>query len=175
MVAFQWEQIRKNEHDNQRGTFPVGACPLKPRIDGVGAEGARQSNNKETYLMNTDMDMTHSDGAEMDAGANDLFSRDTAGLVDAIAPEVVVLQPDEVFELRAEQVRKRINDASVKMLAYNRSIPGPTLSVKSSENLGRERRNALLEPVCTGKKKQSSVPCDHLRQQEDRSLDSPDA
>jgi FtsP/CotA-like multicopper oxidase with cupredoxin domain len=40
-----------------------------------------------------------------------------------------MLQPDEVLELRAEQVRKRINDATVKMLAYNRSIPGPTLKV----------------------------------------------
>src|SRR5947209_15069855 len=87
------------------------------------------AHTKETYLMNTDMDMTHTDSAEMDAGASDLFSRDTTGLADAIVPEVVVLQPNDVFELRAEQVRKRINDASVKMLAYNRSIPGPTLKV----------------------------------------------
>jgi Multicopper oxidase len=88
-----------------------------------------RANAKEIYLMNTDMDMTHTDNEEMDAGASDLFSRDTMGLADTIAPQVVVLQPDEVFELRAEQVRKRINDATVKMLAYNRSIPGPTLRV----------------------------------------------
>ena len=37
-------------------------------------------NDKETHLMNTDMDMTHTDGEEMDAGASDLFSRDTTGL-----------------------------------------------------------------------------------------------
>src|SRR5256714_10660196 len=96
--------------------------------------------------MNTDMDMTHSDGAEMLAGASDLFSRDTTGLADAIAPQVVVLQPDEVFELRAEQVRKRINDTSVKMLAYNRSIPGPTLRVvQGSEATVRFTNQADLD------------------------------
>jgi FtsP/CotA-like multicopper oxidase with cupredoxin domain len=62
-------------------------------------------------------------------GVTDQFSQDTAGFPDAVAPEVVVLQPDEVFELRAEQVRKRIGDTTVKMLAYNRSIPGSTMKV----------------------------------------------
>src|SRR5207248_765530 len=38
-------------------------------------------------------------------------------------------QHDAVHELQAEQVRKRIGEATVKMLAYNRSIPGPTLKV----------------------------------------------
>src|SRR5205085_10729285 len=78
--------------------------------------------------MKTNMDMNHTHGEEMD-GVSDPFSRDTAGLSDAIAPETVVLQPDDVLELRAEQVRKRIGEATVKMLAYNRSIPGPTLKV----------------------------------------------
>ena len=74
------------------------------------------------------MDMNQNHGEDMD-GVSDPFSRDTAGLSDAIAPETVVLQPDDVLELRAEQVRKRIGEATVKMLAYNRSIPGPTLKV----------------------------------------------
>ncbi|MFL5698338.1 MAG: multicopper oxidase family protein, partial [Ktedonobacteraceae bacterium] len=85
--------------------------------------------HKEIHLMQTNKDMNHTHGEEMDGGVTDPFSRDTAGLPDAIAPEVVELQPDEVFELRAEQVRKRIGDTTVKMLAYNRSIPGPTLKV----------------------------------------------
>jgi FtsP/CotA-like multicopper oxidase with cupredoxin domain len=78
--------------------------------------------------MNTNKDMTQPHGEDMSSVA-DAFSRDTTGLPDAIAPETVVLQPDTVFELRAEQVRKRIGEATVKMLAYNRSIPGPTLKV----------------------------------------------
>lgn len=62
-------------------------------------------------------------------GVTDLFSQDTTGLPDAIAPQTIELQADEDFELRAEQVRKRIGEATVKMLAYNRSIPGTTLKV----------------------------------------------
>src|SRR5947209_6296333 len=78
--------------------------------------------------MKTNMDMNHTHGEAMD-GVSDPFSRDTTGLPDALAPQTVMLQPDEVLELRAEQVRKRIGEATVKMLAYNRSIPGPTLKV----------------------------------------------
>src|SRR5436305_2843765 len=78
--------------------------------------------------MKTNMDMNHTHGEEMD-GVTDPFSQDTTGLPDALAPQIVVLQPDDVLELRAEQVRKRIGEATVKMLAYNRSIPGPTLKV----------------------------------------------
>jgi FtsP/CotA-like multicopper oxidase with cupredoxin domain len=71
---------------------------------------------------------THQEVMNSD-GVTDQFSQDTAGLPDAIDPEVIVLQPDQVFELRAEQVRKRIGETTVKMLAYNRSIPGSTLKV----------------------------------------------
>ncbi len=78
--------------------------------------------------METNMDMNQTHGEDMD-GVTDPFSRDTAGLPDAIAPQIVVLQSDDVLELRAEQVRKRIGEFTVKMLAYNRSIPGPTLKV----------------------------------------------
>jgi hypothetical protein len=69
--------------------------------------------------MNTSKDMNHTHGEDMDGGVTDSFSRDTTGLPEAIAPEVVVLQPNDVLELRAEQVRKRIGKATVKMLAYN--------------------------------------------------------
>jgi len=50
--------------------------------------------------MKTNMDMNHTHSEEMD-GVSDPFSRDTTGLSDAIAPETVVLQPDDVLELRA--------------------------------------------------------------------------
>ena len=39
-------------------------------------------------------------------GVTDPFSRDTTGLPDALAPQIVVLQPDDVLELRGKQVRK---------------------------------------------------------------------
>src|SRR3989440_8801434 len=84
--------------------------------------------------MQTNKDMNHIQGEETD-GVSDSFSRDTTGLPEAIAPETVVLQPDDVFELQAEQVRKRIGEATVKMLAYNRSIPGPTLKVAQGSEI----------------------------------------
>src|SRR2546430_15146768 len=81
-------------------------------------------------MMISKHDMTHSHHEDMKmGGVTDPFSQDTTGLPDAIVPETVVLQPDQIFELHAEQVRKRIGEVTVKMLAYNRSIPGPTLKV----------------------------------------------
>jgi FtsP/CotA-like multicopper oxidase with cupredoxin domain len=57
------------------------------------------------------------------------FPRDTAGLPAAIATEVVELGDGDRFALRIAPVTKRIGEATVRMLAYNGSIPGPTLRV----------------------------------------------
>ena len=57
------------------------------------------------------------------------FPRDTAGLPAATATEVVELGDGDRFALRIAPVTKRIGEATVRMLAYNGSIPGPTLRV----------------------------------------------
>jgi FtsP/CotA-like multicopper oxidase with cupredoxin domain len=57
------------------------------------------------------------------------FPRDTAGLPAATATEVVELGDGARYTLRIAPVTKRIGDATVRMLAYNGSIPGPTLRV----------------------------------------------
>ena len=57
------------------------------------------------------------------------FSRVTAGLPAVTATEVVELADGDRFALRIAPVSKRIGDATVRMLAYNGSIPGPTLRV----------------------------------------------
>ncbi len=59
----------------------------------------------------------------------DPFSRDIAGLVEASETASVEVRHGDVFELRAGPVRKRVGDVTVKMLAYNGSVPGPTLWV----------------------------------------------
>ena len=46
--------------------------------------------------MKTNMDMNHTHGEAMDGGVTDPFSRDTTGLAEAIAPEIVVLQDDDL-------------------------------------------------------------------------------
>ncbi len=57
------------------------------------------------------------------------FPRDTQGLREAGKSAVVELGDGDEFELEIVPVKKRIGDATVRMLAYNGSIPGPTLKV----------------------------------------------
>src|SRR3982750_3909540 len=60
----------------------------------------------------------------------DQFPRDTSGLPAATAAEFVELAEGQRFQLRIAPVSKRLGDATVRMLAYNGSIPGPTLKVR---------------------------------------------
>jgi FtsP/CotA-like multicopper oxidase with cupredoxin domain len=50
-------------------------------------------------------------------------------LPEAGRPELVELSDGDEFELEIAPVKKRIGDATVRMLAYNGSVPGPTLKV----------------------------------------------
>jgi FtsP/CotA-like multicopper oxidase with cupredoxin domain len=62
-------------------------------------------------------------------GSTQEFPRDTEGLPAVTATEVVDLGDGDRYTLRIAPVTKRIRDATVRMLAYNGSIPGPTLRV----------------------------------------------
>ena len=55
--------------------------------------------------------------------------RDTEGLPEARETELVSLQDGGEFELEIVSIKKQIGDATVRMLAYNGSVPGPTLKV----------------------------------------------
>jgi hypothetical protein len=55
--------------------------------------------------MNSNKDMIQTHGEGMDGGVIDPFSRDMTGLADALTPQTVLLQPDDVLELQAEQER----------------------------------------------------------------------
>jgi FtsP/CotA-like multicopper oxidase with cupredoxin domain len=57
------------------------------------------------------------------------FPSATEGLPDARRPEVVELSDGAEFDLEIAPVRKQIGEATVRMLAYNGSVPGPTLKV----------------------------------------------
>jgi FtsP/CotA-like multicopper oxidase with cupredoxin domain/thioredoxin reductase len=54
---------------------------------------------------------------------------ETEGLPEATAPERVTLRDGDELDLEVAPVRKRIGDATVRMLSYNGSIPGPTLEI----------------------------------------------
>jgi FtsP/CotA-like multicopper oxidase with cupredoxin domain len=63
------------------------------------------------------------------SNATDHFPTDTTGLPEAQAPQIVELSDGDELELRVAPVTKRLGDATVRMLAYNGSIPGPVLKV----------------------------------------------
>src|SRR5690349_15004587 len=66
---------------------------------------------------------------------HDTFPTDTRGLAASTATEVVELADGDTFDLRIAPVVKRIGDATVRMLAYNGSIPGPTLRVTEGSEI----------------------------------------
>jgi FtsP/CotA-like multicopper oxidase with cupredoxin domain len=65
----------------------------------------------------------------------DHFPTDTAGLTTSTPTDVVELADGDTFDLRIAPVVKRIEGSDVRMLAYNGSIPGPTLKVNEGSEL----------------------------------------
>ena len=69
------------------------------------------------------------------SNTTDQFPTDTANLPEARAPELLELSDGDEFELRVAPVTKRLGDATVRMLSYNGSIPGPVLRVKEGSEI----------------------------------------
>src|SRR5689334_21617736 len=63
------------------------------------------------------------------------FPTETAGLSAGTDSEVAEVSDGDVFELRIAPVTKRLGDATVRMLAYNGSISGPTLRVREGSEI----------------------------------------
>jgi FtsP/CotA-like multicopper oxidase with cupredoxin domain len=63
------------------------------------------------------------------------FPTEIAGLPASRSTEVVELADGEELDLRIAPVVKRIGDATLRMLAYNGSIPGPTLRVREGSEV----------------------------------------
>jgi FtsP/CotA-like multicopper oxidase with cupredoxin domain len=74
------------------------------------------------------MQPMHDAGSER-RGETVEFPRETEGLPDARKTELVELADGDEFELEIMPVKKKIGDATVRMLAYNGSVPGPTLKL----------------------------------------------
>jgi FtsP/CotA-like multicopper oxidase with cupredoxin domain len=67
--------------------------------------------------------------------SHDLFPTDIANLPRARRRQLVKLDDGERFELTIAPVAKQIGGATVRMLAYNGSIPGPTLRVREGSEV----------------------------------------
>jgi len=72
---------------------------------------------------------------------DDLFTTETAGLPEVLGPGVTRLHDGDRLDLRIGPVRKNIDGAELRMLAYNGSIPGPTLQVDQGSEITVQVRN----------------------------------
>ena len=63
------------------------------------------------------------------------FTTETAGLPDVARPKTERLKDGDRFEFRIGPVRKKLDEADLRMLAYNGSIPGPLLHVDQGSEI----------------------------------------
>src|SRR5215203_5324090 len=63
------------------------------------------------------------------------FPTDVADLPKAEPTQLVELADGDEFDLRIAPVAKELGDSTVRMLAYNGSIPGPTLKVQQDSEI----------------------------------------
>ena len=73
--------------------------------------------------------------------SDDLFTTETAGLPEVLGPDVTRLHDGDRLDLRIGPVRKNIDGAELRMLAYNGSIPGPVLHVDQGSEITVHAQN----------------------------------
>jgi len=74
-------------------------------------------------------------------GQDGLFTTETAGLPEVASPGVLRLRDGDRLDLRIGPVRKRLDSAELRMLAYNGSVPGPNLHVDQGSEITVQVRN----------------------------------
>jgi FtsP/CotA-like multicopper oxidase with cupredoxin domain len=67
--------------------------------------------------------------------ADEQFPTAVTGLPEACRPETVELGDGDEFNLRIAPAAKQLGDVTARMLAYNGSIPGPTLRVREGSEV----------------------------------------
>jgi FtsP/CotA-like multicopper oxidase with cupredoxin domain len=72
---------------------------------------------------------------------HETFSNETTGLPEASVPSDIRIDDGGHLDLRLAPVKKQIGDAEVRMLAYNGSIPGPTLYVDQGSEITVQATN----------------------------------
>ena len=71
----------------------------------------------------------------------DRFSTDTTGLTEVTRPRLMPLLSGDYLDLDIGPMRKTLDGAELRMLAYNGSIPGPTLHVEQGSQITVQTRN----------------------------------
>jgi FtsP/CotA-like multicopper oxidase with cupredoxin domain len=72
---------------------------------------------------------------------DDLFTTETTGLPEVASPGMIRLADGDRLALRIGPVRKNIDGAELRMLAYNGSVPGPVLHVDQGSEITVQVRN----------------------------------
>jgi FtsP/CotA-like multicopper oxidase with cupredoxin domain len=75
----------------------------------------------------------HTDHTQIEDRGN--FSSDIRDLPESHPSELVSLADGEEFDLGIAPIVKRLGDATVRMLAYNGSVPGPTMRVRQGSEV----------------------------------------
>jgi FtsP/CotA-like multicopper oxidase with cupredoxin domain len=89
-------------------------------VEGGGVEGSAGMH------MHGEHEMHDADGA---------FPTATEGLAEATPPVQLELAGGEMLDLRVAPVVKRLGEATVRMLSYNGSVPGPTVRVRQGSEI----------------------------------------
>jgi FtsP/CotA-like multicopper oxidase with cupredoxin domain len=63
------------------------------------------------------------------------FPTDPTGLPEATRPALLELADGDTFDLHLGPVAKQLGDTTVRMLGYNGSVPGPTLTVQQNSEI----------------------------------------
>jgi len=77
----------------------------------------------------------HQHGGDGPDVVDGVFPTGVEGLPEASRPAELKLAEGEVLDLRLSPVVKRLGDETVRMLAYNGSIPGPTVRVRQGSEI----------------------------------------
>ena len=72
----------------------------------------------------------------------EVFTTESAGLPEVEPPGVIRLRDGDHLDLGIGPVRKGMEDAQLRMLAYNGSIPGPTLHVDQGSEISVQVNNS---------------------------------
>jgi FtsP/CotA-like multicopper oxidase with cupredoxin domain len=107
-----------------------------------GATAAEMVSTIAELLTEAQMDSMHqsADAAHSPAHTEPRQPKD---IPDAGKTQVIKLRDGDVFRLFAGMIRKRIGDSTVEMLAYNSSIPGPTLRVEQGSKITVDFTNEM--------------------------------
>src|SRR3954467_7715933 len=79
--------------------------------------------------------MDHETAATQPSVLDQSFPTDPTGLPKARSSEVLNLADGDTLNLRVSPVAKGLRGSTVRMLGYNRSIPGPTLRVRQGSEV----------------------------------------